>query len=151
MRPLVEGVVAQGQLREDDAYWRGKAADGSTLATIPITVDEAALKRGEDRFNIYCAPCHDQAGGGHGTVIKRGYPLPPDLAGDRVRGLPDGEIFNVISIGVRNMPAYRKQIPVEDRWKIVAWVRVLGHSQHAAPADVPPGQRDRIEPESGTP
>ena len=150
-RPLVEGTVAQGELREDDVYYRGKAADGSFVANVPITVDEATLKRGQDRFNIYCAPCHDQAGAGQGMVIKRGYPLPVDLGSDRVRTMPDGEIFNVISNGVRNMPSYKKQIPVEDRWKIVTWVRVLNRSQHAAIGDVPPEQRDRIDAESGTP
>jgi mono/diheme cytochrome c family protein len=151
MRPLVEGTVAQGQLREDDAFYRGKTADGSFIAVAPIPVDEATLRRGQDRFNIYCAPCHDQAGGGHGLVIKRGYPLPPNLADDRIRNKPDGDIFNTITNGNNNMPSYKKQIPVEDRWKIVTWVRVLGHSQHATTADVPSEQRDRIESESGTP
>src|SRR5262249_54360103 len=106
---------------------------------------------GQQRFNIYCAPCHDQAGSGHGMVVAHGFPPPIDLAGDRVRGLPDGEIFNAITSGVRNMPSYRKQIPVEDRWAIVTWVRVLGHSQHASVEDVPAGSRGKIEPESGTP
>jgi len=151
MRPLVEGTVAQGQLREDDALYRGKAADGSFVATVPIPVDEATLRRGQDRFNIYCTPCHDKTGSGHGMVVKRGYPLPIDLTSERVRTMPDGEIFNVITNGVRNMPSYRKQIPVEDRWKIVTWVRVLGHSQHGAVGDVPPEMRDKIESESGTP
>ena len=84
-------------------------------------------------------------------IVKRGYPIPLDLASERVRGLPDGQIFDVISNGVRNMPSYRKQIPVADRWAIVTWVRVLGRSQHATIDDVPPEQRDRIDPESGTP
>lgn len=151
MRPLVEGTVAQGELREDDAKYRGKSADGSFVAVAPVTVDEALLKRGQERFNIFCAPCHDEAGSGKGTVIKRGYPLPIDLGGDRVKTMPDGEIYNVISNGVRNMPAYRKQIPVEDRWAIVGWVRVLNKSQHASVADVPAEMKNRIESESGTP
>jgi mono/diheme cytochrome c family protein len=151
MRPLVEGTVAQGQLREDDAYWRGKQQDGTFLANVPIEVDEATIRRGEDRFNIYCTPCHDKTGSGHGMVVKRGYPLPIDLTSDRVRTMPDGEIFNVITNGVRNMPSYKKQIPVEDRWKIVTWVRTLGHSQHGSVGDVPPEMRGKIESESGTP
>jgi mono/diheme cytochrome c family protein len=112
MRPLVEGTVAQGELREDDAMYRGKDASGTFIPTVPIPVDDAALRRGQDRFNIYCAPCHDEAGSGHGMVVKRGYPLPVDLGSDRVKTMPDGEIFNVITNGVRNMPSYRKQIPV---------------------------------------
>lgn len=151
-RPLVEGTVAQGQLREDDAFYRGKTADGAFIATVPIPVDEATIKRGQDRFNIYCAPCHDQSGSGHGMVVTRGnYPTPTDLGSDRVRTMPDGEVFNAITNGVRNMPSYRKQIPVEDRWKIVTWVRVLNHSQHGAIGDVPPEMRDKIDAESGTP
>ena len=151
MRPLVEGTVAQGQLREDDAMYRGKTADGTFVANMPIAVDEATLKKGQERYNIYCAPCHDEAGSGHGMVVKRGYPLPVDLGSDRVRTMPDGEIFNVITNGVRNMPSYRKQVPVEDRWKIVAWVRVLNKSQHASTNDVPPEMKNRIDAESGTP
>jgi mono/diheme cytochrome c family protein len=150
MRPLVEGTVAQGELREDDAMYRGKSGE-AYVATVPVPVDEALLMRGQQRFNIYCAPCHDQTGSGHGMIVKRGYPIPIDLASDHVRGLPDGQIFDVISNGVRNMPSYRKQIPVEDRWAIVTWVRVLGQSQHATIEDVPREKRDRIDAESGTP
>lgn len=150
MRPLVEGTVAQGELREDDAIYRGKSGE-AYVATVPVPVDEALLMRGQQRFNIYCAACHDQTGSGHGMVVKRGYPIPIDLASDHVRALPDGQIFDVISNGVRNMPSYRKQIPVEDRWAIVTWVRVLGQSQHATIEDVPREKRDRIDAESGTP
>lgn len=150
MRPLVEGTVAQGELRDDDALYRGK--EGETyVARAPIAVDEVTLRRGEERFNVYCSPCHDKSGSGHGMAVKRGYPPPIDLAGDRVCGLADGEIFDVISHGKGNMPSYRKQIPVADRWAIVTWVRVLGHSQHASVADVPPDHKDSIEPESGNP
>jgi len=150
MRPLVEGTVAQGELREDDAFYRGKSGD-AYVATVPVPVDEARIARGQDRFNIFCTPCHDKTGSGHGMAVKHGYPIPLDLASDRVRGLPDGQIFDVISNGVRNMPSYRKQIPVADRWAIVTWVRVLGRSQHATIDDVPGEQQGRIDPESGTP
>ncbi|WP_437722888.1 c-type cytochrome [Sorangium sp. So ce861] len=150
MRPLVQGTVHQGALDESDAYRTGK--DGEAfLAMAPITVDESVIRRGQDRFNIYCAPCHDQTGSGQGMVVKRGYPPPIDLASDRARGLPDGEIFHVITNGVRNMPAYRKQIPVKDRWAIVTWVRVLQQSQHGRIDDVPEAQRSNIAKESGTP
>lgn len=150
MRPIVEGTVAQGSLDESEAFRTGK--DGGTfLAMAPVTVDEALIRRGRDRFNIFCAPCHDQTGSGQGMVVKRGYPPPVDLASERVRGLADGEIFDVITNGVRNMPAYRKQIPARDRWAIVTWVRVLQRSQHARIDDVPADQRGNIAKESGTP
>jgi mono/diheme cytochrome c family protein len=151
MRPLVEGTVAQGKLDEDDAFFRGKTVDATYIERVPFEVTRAVIDRGQDRFNIYCTPCHDKTGSGRGMVVRLGYPPPVDLSSDRVRSMPDGEIFNVITNGVRNMPSYRTQIPPEDRWAIVAWVHVLGHSQHATVADVPPEQRSRIESEGGTP
>lgn len=150
MRPLIEGTVAQGELRDDDGYYRGRAGD-TFLARVPIAVDESVLRRGQERFNIYCAPCHDKAGSGRGMAVRRGFPPPVDLSSDRVRSMPDGQVFDTITNGVRNMPSYRKQIPIEDRWAIVTWVRVLGHSQHGSPADVPPEAKSRIDSESGTP
>jgi hypothetical protein len=145
-RPLVEGTVAQGQLREDEGFYRGMVGD-KYLARAPITVDERVLRHGQERFNIFCAPCHDRVGSGQGLIIKRGYPLPVSLTSERVRGMPDGQVFATITNGVRNMPPYRKQVPVEDRWAIVAWVRVLGRSQHATIADVPAEMKNQIEPE----
>lgn len=150
MRPLVPGTIPQGHLNEDDAYYRGKEGD-KYVAVAPIEVNAKVLDRGQQRYGIYCAPCHDQAGHGQGMVVKRGFPLPLDLSSERVLEMPDGEIFEVISNGVRNMPSYRNQIPVEDRWAIVAWVRVLQRSQHASIDDVPAELRDRIEPEGATP
>lgn len=150
MRPLVPGTVPVGSLDESESFRTGK--DGETfLAVAPVKVDEAVLRRGQDRFNIYCAPCHDQSGSGQGMVVKRGYPPPIDLSSERARGLPDGEIFDVITNGVRNMPSYRKQIPPQDRWAIVTWVRVLQRSQHGSLDDVPADQRGNIAKESGTP
>lgn len=146
MRPLVAGTIAQGHLNEDDRYHRGKEG-GEYLNVAPIDVDAKVLARGEERYGIYCTPCHDGAGHGQGMAVKRGFPLPLDLSSERVREMPDGEMFEVISDGVRNMPSYRNQIPVEDRWAIVTWVRVLQRSQHATVDDVPAQLRDRIEPE----
>jgi mono/diheme cytochrome c family protein len=149
MRPLEEGTVAVSQLHADDARYRGKEGD-AYVARAPIQVDEATLRRGQERFNIYCTPCHDRTGSGQGTVVRHGYPPPVDLSSERVRTMADGQVFETITNGVRNMPSYRKQIPVDDRWAIVTWVRVLGHSQHGALLDVPADQRDHIEPENGT-
>lgn len=149
-RPTLDGTVAIGHLDEDDAYHRGKNADGTFVAIAPIQLDEKKLRHGEERFNIYCTPCHDQSGNGRGTVVKRGFPPPVNLSSDHVREMPDGEIFNVITNGVRNMPPYRKQIQaVEDRWHIVAWVRALQRSQHGAVEDVPPAKRGGIKPAEG--
>ncbi len=149
-RPLVEDTVPVGHLDEDDAYYRGKTGE-AFVAVAPIEVNQKVLERGQARFNIYCSPCHDKSGGGRGIVVQRGYPLPPDLTGDLVRGYPDGHIFNVISKGIRNMPAYGHQIPPEDRWAIVSWVRVLGRSQHTKVEDVPAENRNNISAEGGKP
>jgi mono/diheme cytochrome c family protein len=147
MRPPVAGTVAQGQLFEDAAFYRGREG-ANYLARAPIAVDEATLRRGEERYGIYCATCHDRAGGGRGISVQRGFPPPVDLASERVRGLPDGQIFEVIGQGVRNMPGYAAQIPEHDRWAIVTWVRVLQRSQHATIEDVPADRRNLIEPEA---
>jgi mono/diheme cytochrome c family protein len=147
MRPIVDGTVAIGHLNEDDAYYRGKDAKGEFIGRAPVEVDEKTVRRGQDRFNIYCAPCHDMSGSGRGMVVQRGFPPPVELFSDRVRTMPDGQVFDTITHGVRNMPSYRKQIPVADRWAIVTWVRVLGKSQHASIDDVPADKRNAIEPE----
>lgn len=131
MRPRVEGTVARGEL----------VAPARPEATAALAV------RGRERFDVYCAPCHDRSGGGHGMVVRRGFPPPIDLASERARGLSDDEVFEVITRGVRNMPAYGAQVPPEDRWAIVLWLRVLQRSQRASVEDVPEEQRERIEPE----
>lgn len=149
-RPLVDGTVPQGVLREDDALYRGRNADGSYVEVAPVQMSRELVLRGQERFNIYCSPCHDQSGAGRGTVVQRGYPPPVDLTSERVRDMPDGEIFHVITNGARNMPAYRKQVQSEnDRWAIVAWVRTLQRSQYATIEDVPREKRDQIEQGSG--
>jgi mono/diheme cytochrome c family protein len=150
MRQPVEGTVAVGELREDDAFYRGKRGD-AWVGKAPIQVNAKTLARGEERFGIYCAPCHDKSGSGKGIVVQRGFALPPALYADHARGLPDGELFDIITHGVRNMPSYAAQIPVEDRWAIVTWLRVLQRSQHAAVEDVPADMRAKIEAEGTTP
>lgn len=156
MRPFVEGTIARGTLSgpdgkpADPAYLTGMR-NGKHVARAPITVDRATLDRGRERFNVYCAPCHDATGSGKGMVVQRGFPPPVDLASDRVREMPDGQIFDTITHGVRNMPAYAAQIPRQDRWAIVAWVRVLERSQHGSIDDVPPAQRGSIQPAAPAP
>jgi mono/diheme cytochrome c family protein len=147
MREPVEGTVAREQLREDDGYFTGMVGK-EYLAKVPVKVDETLIRRGQERYNIYCAPCHDRSGSGQGMVVKRGYPTATNLTAERVRmHMPDGQIYTTISRGIRQMPAYRVEIPVPDRWAIVAWVRVLQQSQHASLADVPETEREKIKPE----
>jgi mono/diheme cytochrome c family protein len=154
---LPEGVVAWGEnksfsnpasrdtyLKADSVFYFGKTESGQFVSRIPVKVTEAMLKRGQERFNIYCAVCHDQAGEGRGLVVQRGYPLPPSLADERLLSVEDGYIFDVITNGIRNMPAYRKQIVEADRWAIVAYVRALQKMNTATINDVPESQRGEL-------
>ena len=152
MRPLVEGTIARGSLHDDDPFYTGMEPGTTTFVRRgPRPMTKELIARGQERFNIYCSPCHDRTGSGKGLVVTRGGFYPPvDLSGERVRGLPDGEIFNAITKGVRNMPSYGYQVPPEDRWAIISWVRVLGRSQHASLGDVPDNQKSSIEPEGGS-
>ena len=125
MRPPVPGTVARGELREDDAFFLGKGADGKPVATIPVPVDEALLERGRARYAIYCQPCHDARGDGKGILFQRGNVPTASFHTDKVRGYPDGQLFDIITNGSGLMPAYRWPIPAADRWAIIAHVREL--------------------------
>ena len=142
-RPLVEGTVARGHLREDTLLYTGKAgtADASVF---PFAVDARVMARGRERFDIHCAPCHGRTGQGDGMVVRRGYRRPPSYHQDRLRDAPVGHFFDVITNGFGAMPDYASQIKAEDRWAIVAYLRALQLSEHASVADVPPSERDRI-------
>lgn len=146
MRPYVEGTVATDLLKIDDHLFRGKK--GTNYAReLPqkdehgkaLTLNRALLDRGQSRFEIYCAPCHDRTGEGQGMIVKHGMMMPPSLTSERrVLGMPLGNLFEVISLGVRNMPPYAAQIPVRDRWAIAAYVRALQRRRHAGLDAVPP-------------
>jgi mono/diheme cytochrome c family protein len=151
MRLPVPGTIARGELREDDALYRGKDADDQWVIVSPVPVTMQVMQRGHERFDIYCTPCHGYAGYGDGLVAKRADRLqegtwtpPSSLHTELVRSRPAGLLFNTISNGVRTMPAYGAQIPVADRWAIVAYVRALQRSQDAAVADVPPELRSQL-------
>lgn len=134
MRPPVEGTVARGQLRDDAALFTGK--DGAAfVATIPLPVDEALMRRGRERYDIFCTPCHGVRGLGNGMVVQRGYRTPASFHEERLRGQPDGYFFDVITHGFGAMPDYAAQVPVKDRWAIVAYVRALQISRNGTPAD----------------
>lgn len=150
-RPIEQHTVARGKLKEDVAFFQGKEASGKFVQRIPFDVTSGVVARGEDRFHIFCTPCHDNTGGGEGLVVQRGFVKPPALYADHARGLSDGELFNVISHGQGNMPGYGSQIREEDRWAIVAFIRVLGQSQAAKVDDVPFSDRAKIEAQESEP
>jgi len=128
-RPLVEGTVARGFLREDDRIYRGLEANGTFVERIPVDVDASLLERGQNRFNIYCTPCHGRRGDGSGMVVQRGYKQPPSYHIDRLRGVADGYIYDVITNGFGKMSSYAAQVRPMDRWAIVAYVRALQLSE----------------------
>jgi mono/diheme cytochrome c family protein len=143
-QPLVQGTVARGQFNDNAAMYEGKV-DGQAATTFPFKIDAAALDRGEERYNIYCAPCHSKTGNGNGMVVQRGYRQAASFHTDRLRESQPGYLFDVITNGFGVMPDYKMQIPVEDRWKIIAYVRALQLSHHATTADVPAGDVGKLD------
>ncbi len=135
-RPPVEGTVARGDLEDDDAFEKGTRG-GTFVETFPMPVTEPLLAHGQERFKIYCAPCHGLAGYGDGIVairadrLQEGTFVPPtSMHSKTVLARPVGHLFNTITNGIRTMPPYGPQIPVADRWAIVAYVRALQRSGH---------------------
>jgi len=143
-RPLIEGTVARGHLNDDAAFYTGKGPDGKPLDTFPFAVTADVVERGEDRYNVYCAPCHDRTGSGNGMIVKRGYRKPPSYHIDRLRQVPNGYLYDVISSGFGAMPDYAAQIQPLDRWAIVAYIRALQLSQNASADDVPADARGQL-------
>jgi mono/diheme cytochrome c family protein len=171
-RPLVEGTVARDQLKDDLEFYTGKlrqaAQDGAQgvtppsgapvpqagqapgqlyqgfVAEFPIQITTADLDRGQERFNIYCSVCHGFLGDGSGMIVKRGFRKPPSFHDDRLRNAPVGYFFDVQTNGFGAMPDYASQIPPDDRWRIIAYIRALQLSQRATIADVPPSERDKL-------
>jgi len=145
MRMPLEGTVARGKLNEDLAYYEGKNADGTFVKKMPVQITLQMLKRGQKRYEIYCTPCHGGTGAGQGIVIKKGFLAPQSYHIDRLRNIEDGYIFDLISNGIRNMPSYGYQIPVADRWAIVAYVRALQRSQNAKISDIPDDIKNNLK------
>lgn len=142
-RPPVEGAVGRGQLREDDHLYRGKV-DGKFVTTFPFPIDAAIMERGRERYNIFCSPCHGATGLGNGMVVQRGFKVAASHHLERLRNETNGYWFDVITNGFGVMPAYAPQIPVEDRWAIIAYVRALQLSRNATAEDIPAAQRESL-------
>jgi mono/diheme cytochrome c family protein len=138
------GTVARGWLRDDEALYTGKVA-GQLVDQFPFPIAAADLQRGQARFNIYCTPCHGKLGDGRGMVVQRGLRQAASYHQDRLRQEKVGYFFDVVTNGFGAMQGYAEQIPVRDRWLIVAYVRTLQLSQHAAVADVPADGRAELE------
>lgn len=172
-RPQVEGTVARDQLRDDIEFYTGKlrnyqapeagpaqapvaqsakAQSGQNTAPtyqgfvteFPMPITAADLDRGQERFNIYCSVCHGRLADGAGMIVKRGFRRPPSFHDERLRNAPIGYFFDVETNGFGAMPDYASQIPPEDRWRIISYIRALQLSQRATPADVPASERNKL-------
>jgi mono/diheme cytochrome c family protein len=140
MREPVPGTIPIGGLKEDTAFFTGKAADGQYVAAIPHPVDDAVVERGRERYGIYCQPCHDARGDGRGILFQRGNIPTGNFHDERILKYADGEIFDVITNGRGLMASYRWPIPPADRWAIVAYVRELQRERQARAASAPATQ-----------
>lgn len=136
-RHLPAGTVARGELRADTHLYTG-LSEGVPAKTFPFPVSLSVLQRGQERFNIYCAPCHSRTGDGDGMIVRRGFTRPASFHMERLRAAAPGYLFAVITNGFGAMPDYRYQIAAEDRWAIVAYIRALQLSRNATPDLVPP-------------
>jgi mono/diheme cytochrome c family protein len=138
------GTVARGWLREDDALYTGKV-NGMFVDQFPFPIGAADMARGQARFNIYCTPCHGRLGDGQGMVVQRGLRQAASFHNDRLRAERAGYFFDVVTNGFGAMQGYAEQVPVRDRWLIIAYVRALQLSQHASIDDVPADKRAGLD------
>ena len=148
-RQPVEGTVARGQLRDDDHMYTGKV-NNLPVHTFPMEVTTDLVKRGQERYNIYCTPCHDQTGQGLGMIVRRGFKRPSSFHIDRLREAPVGYYFDVMTNGFGVMASYAEQVTPKDRWAIAAYIRALQLSQNATLADVPEQERTKLEASRGS-
>jgi mono/diheme cytochrome c family protein len=142
-RPLPAHTVPRGDLRADEAYYSG-VRGRHPVAEVPFPVTRELLRRGQERYDIFCSPCHGRAGDGRGMIVTRGYKQPPSFHDEVLRTAQVGWFFNVMTQGFGVMPSYAAQIPVADRWAIAAYIRALQYSQSARLADLPPAARQAI-------
>jgi hypothetical protein len=143
-RQPVPGTVARGELRIDEHLYTGKV-DGKLVDTFPFPVTANDILRGQERYNIYCTPCHDYTGSGRGMIVERGFPPPPSYHIDRLRQAPVGHFFDVMTNGYGSMYSYASRITPEDRWRITAYIRALQLSENAKIEDVPEEDRPKLE------
>ena len=143
-RQTVVGTVARGRLRIDKARYTGKE-NGMDVTEFPFPITQADLSRGQERFNIFCSPCHSRTGDGNGMIVRRGFRQAASYHTARLINAPVGHFFDVMTNGFGAMPSYAARVEPDDRWRISAYIRVLQLSQNASIEDVPPGRRAALE------
>ena len=143
-RQPIEGTVARGAMEDDTAFYEGKDAAGKDIADFPIAVNKEVIVRGQQRYDIYCAPCHGRIGNGLGMIVRRGFKQPPSYHIDRLRNAPVGHFYDVITNGYGAMLNYAAQVQPRDRWAIVAYIRALQYSENASVNDLPAEARAKL-------
>jgi hypothetical protein len=143
-RPMVPGTVPRNRDLPSQARFQAEAS-GQEMTAFPIEVGLNELRRGQERYNIYCTPCHGFSGDGDGMIVQRGFTRPPSFHIDRLRNAPPGHVFNVITNGYGAMYSYAERVPVEDRWKIAAYIRALQFSRSANMNELPPEDRSHLQ------
>ena len=143
-RPIPRGAIARDELNDTDVMHTG-LGNGAFTTNFPMHITRQVLERGQQRYNIFCTPCHGFLGNGNGMIARRGFKWPANLHTDRLRNAPPGYLFQVVSNGYGAMPAYRDQISPQDRWDILAYIHALQLSRNATLADVPPDARPTLE------
>ena len=149
-RPTVPGTVARGHLRIDTARYTGKVGD-EDIDFFPFPITRADLERGQERFNIFCSPCHSRIGDGNGMIVRRGFRQAASYHSDKLIKAPVGHFFDVMTNGFGAMPSYASRVDPDDRWRIAAYIRVLQLSENSTMADVPAEKRGEIDKGMATP
>jgi cytochrome c553 len=150
-RPEIPGTIARGHLHADELFYTGQE-NGVVADKFPFPITQTDIERGRQRYNIYCTPCHDYTGNGHGMIVQRGFPPPPSLHIQRLREAPAGHFFEVITNGYGVMYSYAARVEPADRWRIAAYIRALQLSEHATVADVPEADQQKLsEQKTGQP
>jgi len=149
-RMPVANTVARGQLREDDLLYTGKIG-GQLANEFPMPVTAEVMARGQERFNVFCSPCHARTGDGNGMIVQRGFRQPPSYYEERLVNAPVGYLFDVMTHGFGAMQDYAAQVPVADRWAIAAYIRALQFSRRGTVNDVPADRREELNTSPVTP
>ncbi len=139
----LDDTVSQGDLREDDEFYTGKV-NGRFTKNFPIKLTMEILEKGREEYRVFCSVCHDPKGEGRGIVIEKGFREPKSFNEDHLRSAPPGYVYDVITNGFVTMASYAKEISVEDRWAIAAYMKALQLSQNASIDDVPDSEREKL-------
>jgi len=142
-RPLPEGTVSRARGAMDPVYLTGQGPDG-LVTELPVELSAELLRRGQERYDIFCAVCHNYNGDGRGMIVQKGFPQPTSFHDQRLLDAPVGYVFNAATNGFGRMYSYASRVPVEDRWAIAAYVKALQLSQNATVDDIPSDVLDTL-------